>query len=184
MRAKAKHISPVSYLVAAGALIAGIVVAQTPAQVYADPAGYTVSRLVDESGHDRVVVDVDVLKLLSCDLESGRGPVWVDFSDPDDVGVPPPSPFFRPDGTQAGKTMGAAGDTIPIRGYYALVPSKLADGDGSWTVRVPCQLWTLDDAGNRVWGRKVVASFGPLPLPPPGAVATDRGLGIPLGDLR
>ena len=183
------HYRQAAYAVIVAALGYGIY-ASTDAggPVYADPSGWTISRRLDDAGHDRVYLDVEVTKLRSCDLESGRGPVWVDFSDPDDLGVPPPSPFFRPDGTQAGKTIGKAGDRYWMRGYSALVPAKMKDGDGTWSIRVPCQLWTLGDDGKRRWGRKITTSFGPLPLPKRGSTLTQvgkiEGVEIPLYDER
>lgn len=192
-----KRLVPALYAVAIAALAIGIYDADSLDPVYAAPSGFTIERRLDDDGNDRVYLDVVGTKLRSCDLESGNGPMWVEFNDPDDAGVPPVSPLFRPDQTRAGKTMADAGETFSLRGYSAMVPRKFSaieadkarvrikdpiwearDRDGSWTINVPCQLWTLDDAGNRIWGRKVVAKFGPLPLPRKGAriVDTSRGL--------
>lgn len=107
-----------------------------------------------------------------------------DFADPDDVGTPPPSALYRPSGEPAGSTRADAGEVIVLEGYSAIVPNKMRAVGGSFTVRVPCQRWDLDETGKRAWGEQVIATWGPVPLPPPGAVVTDRGLGIPLGGTR
>ncbi|KQQ90979.1 hypothetical protein [Aureimonas sp. Leaf324] len=130
----------------------------------------------DADGIDRVYVTATVHKLLDCDLESGDGPPWVDFFDKDDASNPPPSALYRPDGFPAGNTMGNAGEKIPMKGYSAIVPNKMRSSDGYIVISVPCQLWTQGKDGKRQWGRKVVSTWGPVPVPMPGKTSSQKAL--------
>lgn len=156
-----------SLLVATASLAWGFYDASRPVGVYAPVDGFEVVRRRDDDGNDRIYVSSTVHKLLDCDLESGDGPPWVDFYDSSDTSNPPPSAFYRPDGFPAGNTMGDAGEAIAMAGYSAIVPNKMRDQGGTFVIRVPCQLWTVDGSGYRTWGRKVIGSWGPVPVPMP-----------------
>ncbi|GGD87837.1 hypothetical protein GCM10011390_03230 [Aureimonas endophytica] len=57
---------------------------------------------------------------------------------------------------------------------------------GSFTLHVPCVLWTTDENGDRVYDREVVATWGPLPIPAPGSIAVGRGglVSFEMGKVR
>jgi hypothetical protein len=162
-----------SVTVAIGAIVYGVLDATHPDPVYGPVENYTISRRPDADGNDRIWITAAVHKLANCDLESGDGPPWVDFYDDDDGGIPPPSAFYRPDGMPTGNTLGNAGARVIMRGYSAIVPNKMKDSGGTFIVRVPCQLWA-PKGEEREWGRKVVGTWGPAPVPRPGQVVESR----------
>ena len=156
--------------------------------VYAPPADYRFWRSYDAEGRERVYMNVNVIKAKNCDLEGGSGPVWAEFFDPKNVGVLPNSPVYDENGNQPDKTIGKAGDHYELKGWSAKVPPKAREGDGWWVIYVPCQIWTTNADGEKDWGRKVYAKFGPLPLPKRGhtIIEADGKPGdlIPLYDER
>lgn len=61
--------------------------------------------------------------------------------------------------------------------YVLTVPAGMAERVGTLVVRLPCRLWSMGEDGKRVWGRRIVASWGAAPVPPlPGMTLTDPGL--------
>lgn len=158
-------------LAALGIVGAGVLAASRPVAVYAPASDYVVSRAAGPDGQDRVRVTASVTKLLDCELERGDGPPWVDFYD-SHGDVPPPSAFYRPDGSVAGRTLHGAGESYTLSGYSAVVPYRLRGLEGTFTIRVPCQLYTTGEDGERVYGRRVVADFGPFTVPPPGSTVS------------
>jgi hypothetical protein len=46
---------------------------------------------------------------------------------------------------------------------------------GGFFVTVLCQLWTQDEAGKRVCGRSMLATWGTVPLPAPGTGVVGEG---------
>ncbi|WP_062234685.1 hypothetical protein [Aureimonas sp. N4] len=151
----------------------GVYVASVEPVIYEEPLDYIVERtVVGET--ERVVVTAPVRKLRDCDLDRGDGPLWVEFYD-GKTSVPPISAFFKPDGTQAGRNVLRKGEAMVLDGYSATIPHRMHGFGGTFVVMVPCETWTVAEDGERVWGRKVTAEWGPLPVPPPGMTAESTG---------
>ncbi|GGE00387.1 hypothetical protein GCM10011390_18990 [Aureimonas endophytica] len=159
----------------AAAAIVGVGVwqASRDPQVYSAPSDYRVERRIID-GNERVVVYAAVTKLLDCDLDRGDGPLWIEFEN-EGEDVPPISAFYRPDGTQSGSNAIRGGQSMVLDGYSATIPNRMRGFGGTFTVMIPCQLWTDGPGGTRQWGRNVLATWGPIAVPPPGMSVTSVG---------
>lgn len=137
--------------------------------VYDPPRFFAIERYLTEDGGERLRLSATVHKLRNCDLAE---PPWVDFYDADGE-IQPPGAMFRADWTPAGTTRGIAGDKWRIEGYTITLPDGMKGRVGMLIVLVPCKLWTRGPGDSKIWGRAIVAEWGPVPVPRQGGHARD-----------